>query len=62
MEGHVPADIIRRILADKPNIAGVAVPGMPVGSPGMVVPGARPERYDVIAWDKQGRSMVYAKR
>ena len=62
VEGHVPADIIRRILAEKPNIVGVSVPGMPVGSPGMEVPGQRPQPYNVIAWDKQGRSMVYAKR
>jgi hypothetical protein len=62
VEGHVPADIIRRLLAEKPRIVGVAVPGMPVGSPGMEVPGQRPGRYDVIAWDRQGRSMVYAKR
>ena len=62
VEGHVPADIVRQVLADKPNIAGVAVPGMPVGSPGMEVPGRPAERYNVIAWDQQGRSMVYARR
>ena len=62
VEGHVPADIIRRLLAEKPRIAGVSVPGMPVGSPGMVAPGRRPERYDIIAWDRQGRSMVYDRR
>jgi hypothetical protein len=62
VEGHVPADIIRRLLAEKPRIAGVSVPGMPVGSPGMVQPGRRPEPYDVLAWDRQGRTMVYARR
>lgn len=62
VEGHVPADIVRQVLADKPNIVGVAVPGMPVGSPGMEDPGRPAERYSVIAWDKQGRSMVYARR
>src|SRR5688500_16307127 len=35
IEGHVPADVIRQLLTDKPNITGLAVPGMPIGSPGM---------------------------
>jgi len=62
LEGHVPADIIRRVLADKPRIVGVSVPGMPNGSPGMVVPGRPPEHYDIIAWDRQGRTLVYDRR
>ena len=39
VEGHVPADIVRRMLTEKPDIAGIAVPGMPIGSPGMEVEG-----------------------
>src|SRR3954463_3825556 len=48
IEGHVPADLIKKVVAEKPaNILGLAVPGMPVGSPGMEVPG-RKDPYDVI--------------
>lgn len=46
IEGHVPADAIKRLLADKPAARGLAVPGMPIGSPGME--GGTPETYDVI--------------
>jgi hypothetical protein len=46
IEGHVPAGAIRRLLAEKPKATGLAVPGMPVGSPGME--GGEPETYDVI--------------
>jgi hypothetical protein len=58
VEGHVPAEQIRRLLAERPRVAGLAVPGMPVTSPGMEGPGAKP--YDVIAFDRQGASTVYA--
>jgi hypothetical protein len=44
VEGHVPADRIARLLAERPAIAGIAVPGMPIGSPGMEGPGAQPYR------------------
>jgi hypothetical protein len=60
IEGHVPADLIARILKEKPAIRGLAVPGMPVGSPGME--GPNPERYQVWSFDKQGRATVYAQR
>jgi hypothetical protein len=46
VEGHVPATALRRFLAEKPQAAGLAVPGMPIGSPGME--GGQPERYDVV--------------
>jgi hypothetical protein len=46
VEGHVPATALRRFLAEKPQAAGLAVPGMPIGSPGME--GGKPERYDVV--------------
>jgi hypothetical protein len=57
VEGHVPADVIKKLLAERPEIAGVAVPGMPTGSPGMEGPGAKP--YDVLTFDRQGRNTVY---
>jgi hypothetical protein len=53
LEGHVPASAVRRLLRQKPaGIAGLAVPGMPIGSPGMEVEGAQPEEYSVIAFGK----------
>src|SRR5919202_4232644 len=54
VEGHVPADDIRRLLAERPAVAGLAVPGMPVGSPGME--GGPSEHYDVIAFERSGRT------
>jgi len=56
IEGHVPASIIKRLIGERPNVKGVAVRGMPVGSPGMVVEGAKPETYDVIAFGPEGQS------
>jgi hypothetical protein len=60
IEGHVPAAEIDRLLAEKPPIAGLAVPGMPIGSPGMEVAGMAADPYDVIAFDKQGKTSVFA--
>lgn len=60
-EGHVPADLIKRVLAERPVIAGLAVPGMPIGSPGMEQPGHQ-QPYNVIAFDKDGRTSLYATR
>ena len=60
VEGHVPADLIVKMLNEKPAIAGLAVPGMPAGSPGME--GATKERYDVLTFDRAGRTSVYAQR
>jgi hypothetical protein len=55
LEGHVPAIAIRRLLRERPSgIVGLAVPAMPVGTPGMEVPGQAPETYDVIAWRADG--------
>lgn len=48
IEGHVPAAAIKRLLAEKPQGRGLAVPGMPVGSPGMEVVGSEPEIYEVL--------------
>ena len=58
IEGHVPAATIRRLLRERPAIAGLAVPGMPIGSPGMEQ-GDRREPYAVIAFDAQGRTSVF---
>jgi hypothetical protein len=60
VEGHVPADAITRLLEERPPIVGLAVPGMPAGSPGME--SARPHvSYEVIAFDAQGRTQVFAR-
>ena len=53
VEGHVPAVALKRLLAEKPAAAGLAVPGMPVGSPGME--GGAPEKYEVVLFGKSGR-------
>jgi len=59
-EGHVPADLIKKFLAARPDADGLAVPGMVTGSPGME--GHNPQHYDVIAFDKEGKTSVYASR
>ena len=51
IEGHVPAPAIMRLIAEKPDALGLAVPGMPIGSPGME--GGAPEIYDVIIFGKE---------
>ena len=60
VEGHVPAADIQRMLKEKPAIAGIAVPGMPMGSPGMEQ-GGRKDPFDTIAFTKDGKTSVYAK-
>lgn len=60
VEGHVPARDIRRLLAERPPVIGLAAPGMPVGSPGMEVPGSPAERYDVVSFDRSGATSVFA--
>jgi hypothetical protein len=63
IEGHVPADVVRRLLRERPaGIAGLAVPGMPAGSPGMEMPDGRKDAYDVVAFDTKGTTSVYAKK
>jgi hypothetical protein len=62
IEGHVPADLIDRLLRDRPPVVGLAVPGMPVGSPGMEAAGQKPERYQVLAFDRKGQTTLYASR
>lgn len=60
VEGHVPADVIRQLLKERPRIAGIAVPGMPMGSPGME--GSYSEPYDVVAFQPNGGRYVFASR
>lgn len=62
VEGHVPADLIKKMLDEKPQIAGLAVPGMPLGSPGMEMPNGAKDAYDVVAFKADGSSSVYAHR
>jgi hypothetical protein len=62
VEGHVPADLIVRLLRERPTVVGLAVPGMPSGSPGMEVPGAPAQRYQVFAFDRNGKTGVFATR
>jgi hypothetical protein len=62
VEGHVPADLVDRLLRERPRVAGIAVPGMPVGSPGMEVPGQPAERYQVVTFDRGGQTGVFATR
>lgn len=59
--GHVPADLVARLLEEKPEVAGIAVPGMPIGSPGMEA-FARKDRYDVTAFGPDGAEYVFANR
>jgi len=60
VEGHVPAADIERLLGERPEVAGIAVPGMPLGSPGMDFDERR-EPYDVIAFDGNGGLRVFAR-
>ncbi|MFL5486918.1 MAG: DUF411 domain-containing protein [Gemmatimonadaceae bacterium] len=59
IEGHVPATDIDRLLTQKPKVAGLAVPGMPMGSPGME--GSMSQPYQVMSFDKSGKTTVFAK-
>jgi hypothetical protein len=55
IEGHVPARAIKRLLSERPRAKGLAVPGMPVGSPGMEMEGTAPETYEVVLFGNFGR-------
>jgi hypothetical protein len=65
IEGHVPVAEINRLLSERPDISGIAVPGMPIGSPGMEVQDAGvptgPQPFEVIAWTKDGQTQVFAR-
>jgi len=61
VEGHVPVDEIERLLSERPEgIMGIAVPGMPIGSPGMDVDGFMDQPFEVIAFDQAGNTEVFA--
>ena len=62
VEGHVPADVIVRLLRERPRIVGLAVPGMPAGSPGMEAPGTPAQRYQIFTFDRTGKTGVFATR
>lgn len=59
VEGHVPVEQLTRLLEERPEIAGIGVVGMPIGSPGMEGPNASP--YQVLSFDHQGRAAVFAE-
>ncbi len=59
VEGHVPAADVKRLLAEKPAVAGISAPGMPLGSPGMEGPYPA-DKYDVISFDRKGGTKVFA--
>jgi len=59
VEGHVPAEQVMRLLAERPEIAGIAAPGMPIGSPGMEGAGAKP--YQVLSFTHSGEAAVFAE-
>lgn len=59
VEGHVPASDIKRLLAERPSIKGIAVPGMPAGSPGMEGPVT--EKYEVLSFDANGETKTFAR-
>ena len=60
VEGHVPAADVQRLLKERPAVVGIGVPGMPIGSPGMEVPGAKTQPYNVLAFAKDGSTRVFA--
>jgi hypothetical protein len=62
LEGHVPAEDIQRLLAERPKVAGLAVPGMPRSSPGMAVPGAPHEPFEVLSYQPDGTTRLFANR
>ncbi len=57
IEGHVPGEMVLRLLKEKPEVAGIGVPGMPAGSPGM---GGTPKPFDVFTFDKNGQLKLFA--
>jgi len=59
VEGHVPVAQVKRMLSERPDVAGIGVPGMPMGSEGMDMPNGEP--YQVLAFDHEGNTSVYAE-
>lgn len=59
VEGHVPAADVKKLLQEKPDVKGISVPGMPIGSPGME--GPNPQKYDTLAFTSDGKTSVFAR-
>lgn len=57
VEGHVPSAFVTKLLEERPDVKGITVPGMPIGSPGMEGPNPRP--YDVLSFDAAGNTAVF---
>lgn len=62
LEGHVPADEAKKMLRERPSVSGIAVPGMPIGSPGMEREGQPAQRYNVLAFDQGRFQGIFAER
>ncbi|WP_414706588.1 DUF411 domain-containing protein [Saliniramus sp.] len=60
VEGHVPAEAVGRLLRERPDATGISVPGMPIGSPGMEVPGTEDDAYEVVLFEGS-RSEPFAR-
>ena len=60
VEGHVPAKDLQRLLREKPPVKGITAPGMPMGSPGMEIPGETPDHYNVLIFTQDGITQVFA--
>lgn len=61
VEGHVPLNAVKRLLQQRPNIKGIAVPGMPLGSPGMEVPSGEKQPFKVLAFGGPGKISVFQR-
>ena len=61
IEGHVPASDIKRLVVEQPRVAGLAVPGMPSGTPGMAEPGAKIAGFEVVAFQLDGTTRTFAR-
>ena len=60
VEGHVPVEALEQLLAERPSVKGIAVPGMPIGAPGMEQHGTAPQPYDVMSFDEAGNTAVFS--
>ena len=60
VEGHVPAADVQRLLKERPAVAGLAVPGMPIGSPGMEMPNVKAQSFNTLSFTKQGQIQLFA--
>ena len=63
IEGHIPADAVHRLLKERPTtVTGLTVPGMPLGSPGMEVPGGGADPYLILTFDRKGQTTIFERR